>query len=201
MSHSRDVRPRVPEGWQAAYDNDYQTWYYINLATQQSQWDEPLGTVWPRSPPPVPRPSAPPRQRDITPVYQQDHIQLPPVVQQTVYQQPVIQQPPPMPVPAYPQQQQQPTVVVEQPQHRHHNSGMSKGLLGAGMGFLGGALLAETIDHHHGYGGYGGYGGGGYGGGYGNDTIIENNYYDDDNNNYGDDFNNDDFSNDNNDNW
>lgn len=33
--------PSVPEGWKAQYDDRYQTWYYVDLATGKSQWDRP----------------------------------------------------------------------------------------------------------------------------------------------------------------
>lgn len=45
---SRDLAPQVPEGWKAVYDDQYQTWFYVNLKTEQSQWEEPEGTTWPR---------------------------------------------------------------------------------------------------------------------------------------------------------
>ncbi|KAJ5655642.1 hypothetical protein N7507_007592 [Penicillium longicatenatum] len=33
--------PSVPEGWKAQYDDRYQAWYYVNLATGKSQWERP----------------------------------------------------------------------------------------------------------------------------------------------------------------
>ncbi|KAJ5304613.1 Dolichyl-phosphate beta-glucosyltransferase [Penicillium atrosanguineum] len=33
--------PSVPEGWKAQYDERYQTWFYVNIATGKSQWDPP----------------------------------------------------------------------------------------------------------------------------------------------------------------
>ncbi|KAJ5577761.1 uncharacterized protein N7459_006725 [Penicillium hispanicum] len=33
--------PSVPEGWKAQYDTNYQTWFYVNLATGRSQWQRP----------------------------------------------------------------------------------------------------------------------------------------------------------------
>ncbi|KAG0634668.1 hypothetical protein HOY80DRAFT_985468 [Tuber brumale] len=37
--------PTVPEGWVSQYDPAYQRFYYVNLATQRSQWEKPPGTV------------------------------------------------------------------------------------------------------------------------------------------------------------
>lgn len=37
--------PIVPEGWVAQYDPTYQRFYYVNLATQRSQWQKPPGTA------------------------------------------------------------------------------------------------------------------------------------------------------------
>ncbi|KAG0125128.1 hypothetical protein HOY82DRAFT_594314 [Tuber indicum] len=37
--------PTVPEGWVPQYDPTYQRFYYVNLATQKSQWEKPPGTV------------------------------------------------------------------------------------------------------------------------------------------------------------
>ncbi|PWW74832.1 hypothetical protein C7212DRAFT_297987 [Tuber magnatum] len=37
--------PVVPKGWVAQYDPTYQRFYYVNLATQRSQWEKPPGTV------------------------------------------------------------------------------------------------------------------------------------------------------------
>ncbi|KAJ5105119.1 hypothetical protein NUU61_002466 [Penicillium alfredii] len=33
--------PSVPEGWKPQYDDRYQTWFYVNLATGKSQWERP----------------------------------------------------------------------------------------------------------------------------------------------------------------
>ncbi|KAJ5709618.1 hypothetical protein N7493_009909 [Penicillium malachiteum] len=33
--------PAVPEGWKAQYDERYQTWFYVHLATGKSQWEVP----------------------------------------------------------------------------------------------------------------------------------------------------------------
>lgn len=37
--------PEVPPGWIARWDPRYQTFFYVNLATKQSQWDKPPGTI------------------------------------------------------------------------------------------------------------------------------------------------------------
>ncbi|RPB00012.1 hypothetical protein L873DRAFT_1827754 [Choiromyces venosus 120613-1] len=37
--------PIVPDGWIAQYDPIYRRFYYVNLATQRSQWEKPPGTV------------------------------------------------------------------------------------------------------------------------------------------------------------
>lgn len=37
--------PIVPEGWIARFNDRYQQFFYVNLATKQSQWDKPPGTI------------------------------------------------------------------------------------------------------------------------------------------------------------
>lgn len=37
--------PKVPEGWKAEYDSNYEEWYYVNLSTGDSQWVAPVGTI------------------------------------------------------------------------------------------------------------------------------------------------------------
>lgn len=37
--------PIMPEGWIARFDDKYQRFFYVNLATKQSQWDKPPGTI------------------------------------------------------------------------------------------------------------------------------------------------------------
>lgn len=49
--------PSVPEGWKAQYDDRYQTWFYVNIATGKSQWDPPQAPVPSADGPP---PSEPP---------------------------------------------------------------------------------------------------------------------------------------------
>ncbi|CCF57755.1 hypothetical protein KAFR_0D01090 [Kazachstania africana CBS 2517] len=38
--------PQVPEGWRAAYDESYKRYIYTNVTTNQTQWEEPRGTIW-----------------------------------------------------------------------------------------------------------------------------------------------------------
>ncbi|KAJ5183201.1 hypothetical protein N7492_000817 [Penicillium capsulatum] len=53
--------PSVPEGWKAQYDERYQTWFYVNIATGKSQWEAPEA---PTSRPDGPPPSEPPPSYD-----------------------------------------------------------------------------------------------------------------------------------------
>ncbi|KAK6891572.1 WW domain-containing protein WWM1, partial [Candida tropicalis] len=49
--------PKVPNGWIAKFDDEYSTWFYVNLDTKKSQWEAPSGTSFndrPSSPPPPP---------------------------------------------------------------------------------------------------------------------------------------------------
>ncbi|KAK9327048.1 hypothetical protein V1520DRAFT_84444 [Lipomyces starkeyi] len=39
--------PPVPDGWLAKYDTNYNTYYYLNLATGKSQWEMPPGADLP----------------------------------------------------------------------------------------------------------------------------------------------------------
>ena len=55
--HSKDTPPKVPKGWKAVYDDEYKTYFFVNLETNASQWEEPKGTEWPANPQ---RPSGPP---------------------------------------------------------------------------------------------------------------------------------------------
>ena len=179
MAQSRDNPPTVPKGWKAIFDDEYKTWFYVDLSTEKSQWEAPKGTTWsknrPDGPPPYSRDDnsneratqsrdqnsgyqrqQPQPQQQQQRSYQQQqpmYQQQQPMYQQPMYQQPVYQQP------VY----QQP-VYQQQPQRSNH--GTRNGLLGAGAGLLGGFLLADALEGHH-----------------GGDTIVENNYYDDNNNN------------------
>ncbi|KAK7684176.1 hypothetical protein QCA50_012822 [Cerrena zonata] len=38
--------PKVPDGWLAKYDEQYKTFFYVDLATKKSQWEPPAGTVF-----------------------------------------------------------------------------------------------------------------------------------------------------------
>ena len=33
--------PKVPDGWVTCWDNNYKRFYFVNLATKQSQWEVP----------------------------------------------------------------------------------------------------------------------------------------------------------------
>ncbi|OQE15107.1 hypothetical protein PENSTE_c030G04230 [Penicillium steckii] len=45
--------PTVPEGWKAQFDDRYNAWFYVNLATGKSQWEHPQPpTAPPTGPPP-----------------------------------------------------------------------------------------------------------------------------------------------------
>lgn len=186
MSQSRDNVPNVPNGWKAIFDEEYKTWYYVDLKTKQSQWEPPKETGFsrPAAPPPYEQ-TAPHRYQPQPPQQQQPQQQprYPGYPQQPTYpQQPVYYQQPTYPQqPVYHQQpmyQQQPQPVYYQQQPtKKSNSGMMNGLMGAGVGLLGGAMLANALDSHE------------------QPTIVENNYYygDDGDNFDGDDFGGGDF--------
>ena len=38
-------RPKLPRGWAAEWHEGYQEWYYINISTGRSQWEEPVLAV------------------------------------------------------------------------------------------------------------------------------------------------------------
>ncbi|RMY39159.1 hypothetical protein D0865_12904, partial [Hortaea werneckii] len=44
--------PKVPEGWKAVWNDQYQEWFYVNLATKQSQWEKPSDAAPPPGAPP-----------------------------------------------------------------------------------------------------------------------------------------------------
>ncbi|KAI6808136.1 hypothetical protein KC332_g13154 [Hortaea werneckii] len=44
--------PKVPEGWKAVWNDQYQEWFYVNLATKQSQWEKPSEHAPPPGAPP-----------------------------------------------------------------------------------------------------------------------------------------------------
>ncbi|KAI4171243.1 MAG: hypothetical protein LQ343_004449 [Gyalolechia ehrenbergii] len=50
--------PRVPEGWKAQWNEQYQEWFYVNLHTKVSQWELPTQPAYPSSP--TGAPSGPP---------------------------------------------------------------------------------------------------------------------------------------------
>ena len=57
MAQSKDNVPNVPPGWKAVFDDEYSTWFYVDLSTKASQWEAPKGTTWPSE---AKRPSGPP---------------------------------------------------------------------------------------------------------------------------------------------
>ena len=139
MAQSRDYPPNVPNGWKAVFDEQYQTWYYVDLRTNKSQWEPPRGTTWP-----TPQNS--------------DHLvrpqMVPPVVVRcmvvghshkdihnshkysvTKLSQFIINKPSPCTC----------SNLLQQPTSHSHKSGMGSGLLGAGAGLLGGMLLADAL--------------------------------------------------------
>ncbi|CCD24297.1 Wwm1p NDAI_0C06380 [Naumovozyma dairenensis CBS 421] len=173
MAQSKTDIPKVPSGWKAIFDDEYQTWFYVDLSTKKSQWDEPKGTTWPSreaqrpsGPPPPPGYSRqdPSQTRSQQPYVPQQQSQQPYVPQQQPQPQPVRYAPQPQMAPQpmyYPQQP-----VYQQPQqNRGRTSSMMSPMMGVGAGLLGGALLSNMFESHH------------------PDTIVENNYYNDDNNN------------------
>lgn len=91
-------KPIVPQGWDAVWDEQYQEWYYVHLASGKSQWEAPEGTSFPAAPPPG---GPPPRQQQ---QQQQVHQTTERVI---VEKQPIIiQQEAPQPQTQYVQQQQ-----------------------------------------------------------------------------------------------
>ncbi|KAI4182142.1 MAG: hypothetical protein LQ346_006646 [Caloplaca aetnensis] len=52
--------PKVPEGWKAVWNNEYNEWFYVNLHTKTSQWDLPSAPAYPSSPSGLPPSGAPP---------------------------------------------------------------------------------------------------------------------------------------------
>jgi len=51
--------PRVPEGWKAVWNAQYNEWFYVNLHTKASQWDKPTEPAY-AAPTGGPPPGAPP---------------------------------------------------------------------------------------------------------------------------------------------
>ncbi|CAN6675023.1 WW domain-containing protein Wwm1p [Trichomonascus vanleenenianus] len=172
---SAPTPPQVPEGWIAKFDQNYRTFYYVNLATGKSTWDRPaMAGAPPQGPPPPPQ--VPQQDRG----YGGGYGQPPPAYGGYPPQQPGYGGYPPQPQGAYgyppqgygyPQQvptPPQPQYIVQQqapPQKQSRFGGMGGMALGAGAGLLGGALLAEAFDNDR------------------PDTVVENNYYDVDGNN------------------
>lgn len=51
--------PRVPDGWKAVWNDQYQEWFYVNLSTKASQWDMPTEPAY-AAPGDAPPSGAPP---------------------------------------------------------------------------------------------------------------------------------------------
>ncbi|CAI4453638.1 APG_G0017290.mRNA.1.CDS.1 [Saccharomyces cerevisiae] len=184
MAQSKSNPPQVPSGWKAVFDDEYQTWYYVDLSTNSSQWEPPRGTTWPRpkGPPPGVNNEKSSRQQadQAPPPYSSQS--TPQVQARAQAQQPRYYQPQQPQYPQYPQQQryypQQAPMPAAAPQQAYygtapstskgsgHGGAMMGGLLGVGAGLLGGAMLEHAFDDHN-YDGP--------------DTVaVENNYYGDD---------------------
>uniref|UniRef100_A0A060T3X5 ARAD1A19712p n=1 Tax=Blastobotrys adeninivorans TaxID=409370 RepID=A0A060T3X5_BLAAD len=171
--------PQVPQGWLAKFDENYKTFYYVDLSTGKSQWEKPPGTQEagpPQGPPPSYNQSHQPAgagdHRGAPGGYppQQGYGGYPPQGGYGGY-------PPQGGYGGYPPQgygggyppqgyggypPQQPQVMQQQP-GRSRKNGMMGGMggmaLGAGAGLLGGAMLANAFD---------------------GPDVVENNYYGDD---------------------
>src|SRR5262245_47806311 len=50
--------PKVPEGWKAVWNSQYNEWFYVNIYTKQSQWDKPTEPTY--APPSDGAPPGPP---------------------------------------------------------------------------------------------------------------------------------------------
>lgn len=49
-------KPPLPQGWVAQFDQQYQRWFYVEIASGRSQWEAPGGYTAPSVPPPDSRP-------------------------------------------------------------------------------------------------------------------------------------------------
>lgn len=141
--------PIVPNGWKAQFDEEYQTWFYVDLKTGKSQWEAPEGTTFPPEEQPpsytpkqdaaAPQQAQPQAQQQARPMYQQ---------QQQYPAQPAY----PQQYPQYPQQYppQQP-VYYQQPPQQHSNGRSRWGgaAMGAGAGVLGGLALGSLLTPHY----------------------------------------------------
>ena len=107
MAQSKSNPPQVPSGWKAVFDDEYQTWYYVDLSTNSSQWEPPRGTTWPRpkGPPPGVNNEKSSRQQadQAPPPYSSQS--TPQVQARAQAQQPRYYQPQQPQYPQYPQQQ------------------------------------------------------------------------------------------------
>lgn len=79
-------KPITPQGWEAVWDEQYQEWYYVHLASGKSQWEAPAGTTFPVAGPP---PGGPPprQQQQQQPVSTRTHTETVIVEKQPIYVQ------------------------------------------------------------------------------------------------------------------
>lgn len=121
MPQSKDDPPNVPSGWKAVFDDEYQTWFYVYLATKRSQWEEPEGTTWNKiSKPPMPPPSYKSKEEysrgSVSPPHSARRAQPAPPPQTTYRSQPPAPvSPQPYYSPQVPQQQPMPMYPPQQP--------------------------------------------------------------------------------------
>lgn len=174
---SKDKPPTVPNGWKAVFDDEYQTWFYVDLATGSSQWEEPRGTTWGQSQRPnvAPPPYQQGQQQSRAYGQQQGYPQQQAYPQQQVYPQQGYPQQQVYPQQGYPQQGYPQQQQAQQSNRRNYGGAMMGGLAGVGTGLIAGSLLTsamtpdQTIIYNEAppSGDYGGgdYGGGDYGGG------------------------------------
>ncbi|KAK9478981.1 hypothetical protein V1514DRAFT_329589 [Lipomyces japonicus] len=168
--------PSVPEGWLAKYDLNYKTFYYVNLATGNSQWEKPsAGNGGAADAPPAYSPTADsartekpsqngvPQQQQAAAHTQRNYGPQGGYQQQqyTPYQgyggyqqQPYAPYPQQQPYGGYPPQQayyqQQPQYVQQQQQQRRSGLGTGTGIaLGAAGGLVGGMLLADAMHDNY----------------------------------------------------
>ncbi|CAI4060784.1 hypothetical protein N7582_001717 [Saccharomyces uvarum] len=176
MGQSKSNPPQVPSGWKAVFDDEYQTWFYVDLSTNSSQWEAPKGTTWsrPTGPPPGAINEKNVRQQgDQAPPAYSSQSQPQAQAQQSRFYQPQQAQYPQQQQAYYPQQA--PMAAAAAPQQAYYgaaantkksgrSNAMMGGLLGVGAGLLGGAMLENAFDNHD-----------------QDNVYVENNYYGDDN--------------------
>ncbi|KAL6454737.1 WWM1 WW domain-containing protein WWM1 [Candida maltosa Xu316] len=173
VKHDKNNPPKVPDGWVAKYDDEYSTFFYVDLKTKKSQWDAPPGTTFGSDskgddvPPPAYSPTGGERKkaevnrasapRPAAAEPQRGYSQGPPPQQQQRYQQgppqgQYYQQGPP-PGQYYQQgppqgyyQQGPPQGYYQQQQQPPRRSNAGNMALGVGGGLLGGMLLGSAIN-------------------------------------------------------